>query len=73
MAGYSDCYGQGFRGERPRKLTTHHLRYARETIESGQEARAGNAALLDVDEKTLRRALRQVAKRVGFNRQRRLL
>jgi hypothetical protein len=32
-------------------------------IESGQEARAGNAALLDVNEKTLRRALRQVAKR----------
>jgi DNA-binding protein Fis len=32
-------------------------------IERGQEARAGNAVLLGVNEKTLRRALRQVAKR----------
>ena len=61
VVGYSECYGQGFRGERPRKLTTHHLRHAREMIESGQEARADNAALLGVNEKTLRLTLREVA------------
>lgn len=42
---------------RPRKLNAHQIEHARELVEKGQETRAGAAALLGVDEKTLRRAL----------------
>lgn len=42
---------------RPKKLTAHQIEHARALIESGQETRAGAAALLGVGVSTLRRAL----------------
>lgn len=57
-AGMKAAKRRGLHVGRPRKLTDHQLTHARALIESGQETRKGAAALLGVDESTLRRALR---------------
>lgn len=56
-AGMQAARRRGKHVGRPRKLSAHQVEHARELVEKGQETRAGAAALLGVDEKTLRRAL----------------
>ena len=56
-AGMQAARRRGKHVGRPRKLTAHQVEHARDLVERGQETRAGAAALLGVDEKTLRRAL----------------
>lgn len=46
---------------RPRKLNSHQLAHARKLLNTGEETRAGAAALLGVDVATLRRALHRDA------------
>ena len=57
-AGMKAAKRRGLHVWRPRKLTDHQLAHARTLIQTGQETRKGAAALLAVDESTLRRALR---------------
>ncbi len=57
-AGMAAAKRRGVQVGRPRKLTPHQVAHARALIEAGQETRAGAAALLGVDEKTLWRALK---------------
>lgn len=57
-AGMKAAKRRGLHVGRPRKLTEHQLTHARSLIENGQETRKGAAALLGVDESTLRSALR---------------
>lgn len=58
-AGIRAARRRGVHMGRPAKLTLHQIEHARALISSEQETRAGAAALLNVDVKTLRRALRQ--------------
>lgn len=58
-AGMTAAKRRGVQVGRPRKLTAHQVAHARGLIETGQETRAGAAALLGVDEKTLWRALKE--------------
>lgn len=56
-AGIRAARRRGVHMGRPAKLTPHQIEHARGLISSEQETRAGAAALLNVDVKTLRRAL----------------
>ena len=56
-AGMAAAKQRGKHIGRPRKLTPHQVKHARLLLASGQETRAGVAALLAVDVATLRRAL----------------
>lgn len=60
-AGMTAAKRRGVQVGRPRKLTAHQVAHARRLVETGQETRAGAAALLGVDEKTLWRALKTEA------------
>ena len=57
-AGMKAARRRGQHVGRPRKLTAHQIAHARAIITAGQETRKGAAALLGVDESTLRRALK---------------
>lgn len=56
-AGIRAARRRGVHMGRPAKLTPHQIEHARGLISSEQETRAGTAALLNVDVKTLRHAL----------------
>jgi DNA invertase Pin-like site-specific DNA recombinase len=56
-AGMASARRRGKHVGRPRKLTPQQLAHARELIESGEETRAGVAALFGVNVTTLRRGL----------------
>ena len=56
-AGMKAARRRGGHMGRPAKLTPYQIEHARVLITSEQETRAGAAALLNVDVKTLRRAL----------------
>jgi len=57
-AGMKSARRRGKAIGRPRKLKLHQVAHARKLVESGQETKAGVAALFGVDVKTLRQALR---------------
>lgn len=56
-AGIAAARRRGQHMGRPAKLTPHQIDHARALIETGKETKAGAAALLSVDVKTLRRAM----------------
>ncbi len=58
-AGMQAAKRRGQEVGRPRKLSAHQLDHARKLLASGEETRAGAAALLGVDVATLRRALKR--------------
>jgi DNA invertase Pin-like site-specific DNA recombinase len=58
-AGMQAAKRRGQEVGRPRKLSGHQLDHARKLLASGEETRAGAAALLGVDVATLRRALKR--------------
>jgi DNA invertase Pin-like site-specific DNA recombinase len=60
-AGMKAARRRGRRLGRPPKLTPEHLDHVRELVESGQHTRRSAAALLGVDESTLRRAMKETA------------
>ncbi|HZK82059.1 MAG TPA: recombinase family protein [Humisphaera sp.] len=62
-AGMKAAKRRGKHVGRPARLTRHQFAHARELIASGKETRAGAAALLSVDVKTLRRALAGIVKK----------
>ena len=61
-AGMAAAKRRGKHVGRPRKLSPHQLAHARALLASGQETRAGIAALFEVDPTTLRRALGRESK-----------
>ena len=58
-AGMQAAKRRGQEVGRPRKLSAHQLDHARKLLASGEETRAGAAAILGVDVATLRRALKR--------------
>lgn len=67
-AGMASAKRRGKHVGRPPKLSEHQITHARELIRTGEETRAGAAALLGVDVATLRRALNGGAKAISVRK-----